>query len=67
MAQKNKTHGISFPDHGLLEWAKKRAKELDISLSKYINRLIKSDSQQSSDVDPTLLEASENQTHGIEY
>lgn len=35
--------GISFPSKELLEHAKMRALEEDISLSKYVNRLIKHD------------------------
>lgn len=43
MTTTRKTHGISFPNPEVLELAKERARRLDISLSKYINKLIYDD------------------------
>lgn len=43
MAKKRVTHGISFPDEDVLNLARERARRLDLSLSKYINKLVKDD------------------------
>ena len=41
---------ISFPSKEMLELAKKQASSLDISLSKYINRLVKADLEKRGDL-----------------
>jgi len=43
VSKKKTTFGISFPDERLLLAAKEKAKELGISLSAYINQLIRKD------------------------
>lgn len=41
--QKYTTFGLSFPDERVLDTAKVRAKEMGMSLSAYVNQLIRKD------------------------